>query len=50
MPDYDEDYVTALMSEAERSGISARVVDDLLNDGYTLEEIEDFIYCGSRYQ
>lgn len=48
--DYESDYVAALMSEAERSGISARVVDDLLNDGYTLEEIEDFIYCGSCYQ
>ena len=48
--DYEDDYVAALMSEAERSGISARVVDDLLNDGFTLEEIEDFIYCGSCYQ
>ena len=48
--DCEDNYVATLMSEAERSGISARVVDDLLSDGYTLEEIEDFIYCGSCYQ
>lgn len=48
--DYEDEYISALISEAERSGISARVVDDLMNDGYTLEEIEDFIYCGSCYQ
>lgn len=49
-PDYEDDYVSALMSEAERSGLYAGIVEEMMQDGYTLEEIEDFIYCGSCYQ
>lgn len=50
VPDYEGDYVAALMSEAERSGLYAGIVEEMMQDGYTLEEIEDFIYCGSCYQ
>lgn len=50
VPDYEDDYVSALMSEAERSGLYAGIVEEMMRDGYTLEEIEDFIYCGSCYQ
>lgn len=49
-PDYEDDYVAALMSEAERSGLYAGIVEEMMQDGFTLEEIEDFIYCGSCYQ
>lgn len=48
--DYEDDYVATLMSEAERSGLYAGIVEEMMRDGYTLEEIEDFIYCGSCYQ
>lgn len=50
VPAYEDDYVAALMSEAERSGLYAGIVEEMMQDGYTLEEIEDFIYCGSCYQ
>lgn len=50
IPDYEDDYVAALMSEAERSGLYSGIVEEMMRDGYTLEEIEDFIYCGSCYQ
>ncbi len=47
---YEDEYVATLMSEAERSGLYAGIVEKMMQDGYTLEEIEDFIYCGSCYQ
>ena len=48
--DYEDDYLEALMTEAERSGIYSGIVEEMMRDGYTLEEIEDFIYCGSCYR
>ena len=38
------DYIEDLKSVACFQGFSSEIVDDLINNGFTLEEIEDYIY------
>ena len=40
------DYVQALYSVAGSFGLSPWTIDQLLQDGFTEEEIEDYLYCG----
>ena len=39
-------YIDELKSAAAYQGYSAAEIDELLAEGFTPEEIEDFIYCG----
>lgn len=39
-----EDYIDSLKSVASYQGISESIIDELLNQGFTLEEIEEYIY------
>jgi glucosamine 6-phosphate synthetase-like amidotransferase/phosphosugar isomerase protein len=43
--DTNAEYVNDLKSIAKSFGYTAETIDDLLSDGFTLEDIEDFIYC-----
>ena len=38
-------YIEELKAIATYQGISSEEIDDLLNSGFTLDEIEDYIYC-----
>ena len=40
-----DDYIEDLKSVAAYQGFSPEVIDTLLNEGFTTEEIEDYIYC-----
>lgn len=41
-----DDYIQDLKSVAGAYGLSPDQIDRLLDSGYTLEEIEEFLYCG----
>ncbi len=43
-----DEYTDALKSVAGAYGISPDQIDQLLADGFTHEEIEDYLYCGER--
>ena len=38
-------YIEELKAIATYQGVSSEEIDDLLNSGFTLDEIEDYIYC-----
>ncbi len=40
------EYLSELKSVASGLGISPEYVDHLLEEGFTTDEIEEFIYCG----
>ena len=40
-----DDYIEDLKSVSAYQGFSPEVVDALLDEGFTPEEIEDYIYC-----
>lgn len=44
--DSGDDYTRALKSVAGFYGISPDQIDQLLDEGFTHEEIEDYLYCG----
>lgn len=44
--DGDSDYTRALKSVAGFYGISPDQIDQLLNEGFTHEDIEEYLYCG----
>lgn len=41
----ERDYLTELKTVAHYFGYSNDYIDFLLSEGYTLEEIEDVLYC-----
>lgn len=41
----DNDYVENLKTAAAYQGYPPDMVDDLMNNGFSPEEIEDYIYC-----
>ena len=43
--DYTSDYIDELRSVASYQGYSSEDIDTLLNEGFTPEEIEEYIYC-----
>ena len=43
--DYDDLYIEDLKSVAAYQGYSEKDIDNLLKDGFTPEEIEEYIYC-----
>lgn len=44
---YQEDYLKHLKTEAEYCGYSSSLIDTLLADGFTTDDIEEMIYCGT---
>jgi len=44
---YQEEYIERLKSEAEYCGYSASLIDTLLADGFSTDDIEEMIYCGA---
>ena len=38
-------YIEELKAIATYQGVASEEIDDLLNSGFTLDEIEDYIYC-----
>ena len=43
-----DDYIDDLKSIAPYYGYSPADVDELINDGFTLDEVEDYMYCGGE--
>lgn len=43
-----DDYIAGLKSVASYQGYSPSDVDELITAGFSLEEIEDYIYCGGE--
>lgn len=48
-PDSESDYYDNIVSIAKSFGYCQEDIDELLLDGYTLEEIEEYIYTGEEY-
>lgn len=44
---YQEEYIERLKTEAEYCGYSPSLIDTLLDDGYSTDDIEELIYCGA---
>jgi len=44
---YQEEYIERLKTEAEYCGYSASLIDTLLADGFSTDDIEEMIYCGA---
>ena len=44
---YHEEYIERLKVEAEYCGYSPSLIDTLLDDGYSTDDIEELIYCGA---
>ena len=42
---YESSYLQDLKSVAKSQGYDERDIDNLLHDGFSLEEIEEYIYC-----
>jgi glucosamine 6-phosphate synthetase-like amidotransferase/phosphosugar isomerase protein len=43
---YQEEYLKHLKTEAEYCGYSSSLIDTLLADGFSTDDIEEMIYCG----
>lgn len=43
---YRQEYIQQLKTHADFYGYTASFVDELLEDGYTTDDIEEIIYCG----
>lgn len=44
---YQEEYIDRLKTEAEYCGYSSSLIDTLLADGFSTDDIEEMIYCGA---
>lgn len=44
---YQEEYIERLKTEAEYCGYSPSLIDTLLADGFSTDDIEELIYCGA---
>jgi len=44
---YQEEYIEQLKTEAEYCGYSPSLIDTLLADGFSTDDIEEMIYCGA---
>ena len=44
---YQEEYIERLKTEAEYCGYSPSLIDTLLADGFSTDDIEEIIYCGA---
>lgn len=44
---YRQEYIQQLKTHADFYGYTASFVDELLEDGYTTDDIEEIIYCGA---
>ena len=44
---YQEEYIERLKTEAEYFGYSPSLIDTLLDDGFSTDDIEEMIYCGA---
>ena len=44
---YQEEYIDRLKTEAEYCGYSPSLIDTLLADGFSTDDIEEMIYCGA---
>jgi hypothetical protein len=44
---YQEEYIEQLKVEAEYCGYSSSLIDTLLADGFSTDDIEEMIYCGA---
>ena len=44
---YQEEYIEQLKTEAEYCGYSPSLIDSLLADGFSTDDIEEMIYCGA---
>lgn len=44
---YQEEYIERLKTEAEYCGYSPSLIDTLLADGFSTDDIEEMIYCGA---
>ena len=44
---YKEEYIERLKVEAEYCGYSPSLIDTLLTDGFSTDDIEEMIYCGA---
>lgn len=44
---YKEEYIDMLKTEAEYCGYSPTLIDSLLQDGFSMDDIEDMLYCGA---
>ncbi len=44
---YQEEYIDRLKTEAEYCGYSPSLIDTLLSDGFSTDDIEEMIYCGA---
>ncbi len=42
-----EEYIDRLKTEAEYCGYSPSLIDTLLADGFSTDDIEEMIYCGA---
>lgn len=49
MDEYDKQYLRELKMVARTYGITDNEIDDLLADGWTLDDIEDYVYDCERY-
>ena len=46
----NDDYIDDLKSIAPYYGYSSADVNELINDGFTLDEVEEYMYCERRYR
>ena len=44
---YQEEYIEQLKTEAEYCGYSPSLIDSLIADGFSTDDIEEMIYCGA---
>ena len=44
---YQEEYINHLKNEAEYFGYSPSLIDSLITDGFSTDDIEEMIYCGA---
>jgi len=44
---YQEEYIDRLKNEAEYFGYSPSLIDSLITDGFSTDDIEEMIYCGA---
>lgn len=44
---YQEEYIDRLKTEAEYCGYSPSLIDSLLEEDYSIDDIEELIYCGT---
>ena len=42
--DTTDSYINAIKSVAQYQGIPAETIDEMLNDGFTPEEVEEYLY------